>query len=99
MPKLDQLRKPRTAGSRGSSFALAAGHDRCGPTAFEASLRQDVRQDWIAQEKLLRALLLQALYSVRNDRMLMEELDYNLLFRWFVGLNMDDPIGGRDRVH
>jgi len=46
----------------------------------------------IAPEKLLRALLLQALYSVPSERMLMEQLDYNLLFRWFVGLNMDDPI-------
>jgi len=46
----------------------------------------------IAPEKLLRALLLQALYSVRSERMLMEQLDYNLLFRWFVGLNMDDPV-------
>jgi len=41
----------------------------------------------IAPEKLLRELLLQALYSVRSERMLMEQLDYNLLFRWFVGLN------------
>src|SRR5207245_9062780 len=46
----------------------------------------------IAPEKLLRALLLQALYSVRSERLLMEQLDYHLLFRWFVGLNMDDPI-------
>src|SRR5881396_2421215 len=46
----------------------------------------------IPPEKLLRALLLQVLYSVRSERMLMEQLDYNLLFRWFVGLNMDDPI-------
>ncbi len=46
----------------------------------------------IAPEKLFWALLLQALYSVRSERMLMEQLDYNLLFRWFVGLNMDDPI-------
>jgi transposase len=46
----------------------------------------------IAPEKLLRALLLQALYSVRSERMLMEQLDYNLLFRWFVGLNMDDSV-------
>ena len=46
----------------------------------------------IAPEKLLRALLPQALYSVRSERLLMEQLDYNLLFRWFVGLNMDDPI-------
>src|SRR5436189_1210453 len=44
----------------------------------------------IAPEKLLRALLLQALYSVRSERLLMEQLEYNLLFRWFVGLNMDD---------
>jgi IS5 family transposase len=40
----------------------------------------------------LRALLLQVLYSTRSERLLMEQLDYNLLFRWFVGLNMDDPI-------
>lgn len=42
----------------------------------------------IAPEKLLRALLLQAFYSVRSERQLMEQLDYNLLFRWFVGLGM-----------
>src|SRR3970040_1231545 len=42
----------------------------------------------IAPEKLLRALLLQVLYSVRSERLLMEALDYNLLFRWFGGLNM-----------
>src|SRR5947199_4322892 len=42
----------------------------------------------IAPEKLLRALLLQILYSIRSERMLMEQLEYNLLFRWFVGLNM-----------
>src|SRR5438874_5626908 len=46
----------------------------------------------IAPEKLLRALLLQILYSVRSERLLMEQLDYNLLFRWFVGLEMDDPV-------
>jgi transposase len=46
----------------------------------------------IAPEKLLRALLLQLLHSVRSERMLVEQLDYSLLFRWFVGLNMDDPI-------
>jgi transposase len=42
----------------------------------------------IAPEKLLRALLLQVLYSVRSERMRMEQLQYNLLFRWFVGLNL-----------
>jgi transposase len=46
----------------------------------------------IAPEKLLRALLLQVLYSVRSERLLMEQLEYNLLFRWFVGLSMDDPV-------
>ena len=44
----------------------------------------------IPPEKLLRALLLQVLYTVRSERMLMEQLEYNLLFRWFVGLNMDE---------
>src|SRR5205807_8807526 len=46
----------------------------------------------IAPEKLLRALLLQVVYSVRSERLLMEQLDYNLLFRWFVGLSMDDAV-------
>jgi transposase len=46
----------------------------------------------IPPEKLLRALLLQVLYTVRSERMLMEQLDYNLLFRWFVGLNIDEPV-------
>jgi transposase len=46
----------------------------------------------IPPEKLLRALLLQVVYTLRSERLLMEELDYNLLFRWFVGLNMDDPV-------
>jgi transposase len=46
----------------------------------------------IAPEKLLRALLLQALYTIRSERQLMEQLDYNLLFRWFVGLGMDDAV-------
>jgi transposase len=46
----------------------------------------------IAPEKLLRALLLQVLYSVRSERLLMEALQYNLLFRWFVGLDLDAPV-------
>ena len=46
----------------------------------------------IAPERLLRALLLQVLYTIRSERMLMEQLDYNLLFRWFVGLGIDDPV-------
>jgi transposase len=46
----------------------------------------------IPPEKLLRALLLQALYTIRSERQLMEQLDYNLLFRWFVGLGLDDAV-------
>ena len=46
----------------------------------------------IAPEKLLRALLLQVLYTVRSERQLMEQLEYNLLFRWFIGLNMDESV-------
>jgi transposase len=46
----------------------------------------------IPPERLLRALLLQVLYSVRSERQLMEQLEYNLLFRWFVGLGVDDPV-------
>ena len=47
----------------------------------------------IPPEKLLRALLLQAFYSVRSERQLMEQIGYNLLFRWFVGLSLDAQYG------
>ena len=61
------------------------------------SRRFDQMYSWtgrpsIPPEKLLRALLLQILYTIRSERLLMEQLDYNLLFRWFVGLNMDDAV-------
>ncbi len=46
----------------------------------------------VAPEKLLRGLLLQVLFSIRSERLLMEQLNYNLLFRWFVGLNLDEPV-------
>ena len=46
----------------------------------------------IAPERLLRALLLQAFYTIRSERQLMEQLQYNLLYRWFVGLGVDDPV-------
>ena len=52
----------------------------------------DIGRPSIPPEKLLRALLLQVLYTIRSERMLMEQLEYNLLFRWFVGLNIDDPV-------
>jgi len=54
---------------------------------YEGTGRQSV-----APERLLRASLLQAFYSVRSERQLMEQIDYNLLFRWFVGLGIDDPV-------
>src|SRR5215469_6103762 len=58
---------------------------------FEAMYAK-VGRPSIAPEKLLRALLLQVLYSVSSERMLMEQLNYNLLFRWFVGMNIDDAV-------
>jgi transposase len=57
-----------------------------------ARLYSDVGRPSIAPERLLRALLLQIFYTVRSERLLMEQLDYNLLFRWFVGLGMDEPV-------
>jgi transposase len=55
-------------------------------------LYSDMGRPSIAPEKLLRALLVQLLYSVRSERQLMEQLNYNMLFRWFVGLSMDDAV-------
>jgi transposase len=63
---------------------------------FEA-LYSHLGRPSIPPERLLRALLLQALYSVRSERLLMEQLDYNLLFRWFVGLGSTIRCGTRPR--
>jgi transposase len=60
-------------------------------SAFSKLYSRDGRPS-IPPERLLRALLLQAFYSVRSERQLMEQLNYNLLFRWFVGLSADDPV-------
>jgi transposase len=57
-----------------------------------AALYSRIGRPSIAPEKLLRTLLVQAFFSVRSERQLMEQLNYNLLFRWFVGLNMDEPV-------
>ena len=57
-----------------------------------AALYSPIGRPSIAPERLLRALLVMVLYSVRSERQLMEQLDYNLLFRWFVGLEMDDEV-------
>src|SRR5512135_400501 len=58
---------------------------------FDA-LYSDMGRASIPPERLLRALLLQVLYSIRSERLLMEQLEYNLLFRWFVGLGIDDRV-------
>jgi transposase len=58
---------------------------------FEAMYSETGRPS-IAPEKLLRAQLLQMLYSVRSERLLMEEIDYSILFRWFVGMNLDEAV-------
>lgn len=57
-----------------------------------AELYSPLGRPSIPPEKLLRAMLLQAFYSIRSERLLMERLDYDLLFRWFVGLGIDDPV-------
>lgn len=56
-----------------------------------AALYSGLGRRSIAPEKLLRAMLLQAFYSIRSERQLMERLEFDLLFRWFVGLGVDDP--------
>jgi transposase len=62
---------------------LSPAFDKLYPTSGRAS---------IAPEKLLRALLLQAFFGVRSERQLMEQVSYNMLFRWFIGLSMDAPV-------
>jgi len=57
-----------------------------------AALYPGLGRPSIAPEKLLRAMLLQAFYSVRSERQLMERIEFDLLFRWFVGLGVDDPV-------
>ncbi len=55
-------------------------------------LYSSVGRPSIPPERLLRAQLLQIFYSIRSERLLMEQLDYNILFRWFVGMEMDEPV-------
>ena len=60
-------------------------------TEFAPLYAADVRPS-IAPERLLRAALVQILFSIRSERQLMEQLEYNLLFRWFVGMSIDEPV-------
>jgi hypothetical protein len=80
-------RRSSTAGDR--EIANAALLDLS--KAF-AALYMDFDRPSIAPEKLLRAILLQAFYGIRSERQLMERLEFDLLFRWFVGLGVDDPV-------
>src|SRR6202162_3082669 len=57
-----------------------------------AKLYSEVRRPSLAAARLFRSLLLQIFYSVRSERMLIEQLEYNLLFRWFVGMEMDEAV-------
>src|SRR5262245_53144061 len=82
----------------GSSFARnPQACERGSCDAFGLSVRFEelyshTGRPSIAPEYLLRATLLQAFFTVRSERQLMEQIDYNLLFRWFVGLSIDDPV-------
>jgi transposase len=77
---------PLRAIRRITDIALASLSDR-----FDA-MYSEIGRPSIPPEKLLRALLLQAFYSIRSERQLMEQMDYNLPFRWFVGLSVDEPV-------
>src|SRR5712671_462628 len=87
-----QLCELRAPSANGSSIAGDPQDRQRGAEGAVAGIREalcQVRPASIPPEKLLRALLLQAFYSVRSERQLMEQLGYNLLFRWFVGLSLD----------
>src|SRR6476646_7683013 len=75
---------------RAIRLLVNAALDRLSP-AF-ASIYADEGRPSIAPERLLRALLLQALFTIRSERQLMQQITYNMLFRWFVGLAMDVPV-------
>src|SRR6267142_1736081 len=89
-----QLSVARAACPAGPPAARDPADDRRGPhlaLARFTKMYSDMGRPSIPAEQLLRALLLQSLYTVRSERLLMEEIDYSVLFRWFVGLGMDDP--------
>ena len=85
VPKSHPLRSIRTMANQ----ALVK-MDRLFAQMYEADIKGG--RPSIAPEKLLRAMLLQVLYSIRSERQLMEQTHYNLLFRWFIGLAMDDTV-------
>jgi len=85
-----ERRVPKDHPLRAIRFMTDTALKEMGPR-FEAMYASGGRPS-IAPERLLRALLLQVLYTVRSERLLMEQLDYNFLFRWFVGLSMDERV-------
>src|SRR6202521_4687419 len=85
-----EQRVPKDHPLRALRVMADAALAQLGP-AFDAIYARSGRPS-IAPEKLLRALLLQVLYTVRSERLLIEQLDYNFLFRWFVGLSLDDLV-------
>ena len=85
----------RKPGASGPSTARHPPDDRggAGNTVRHARpMYSDIGQPWVPPEQLLRALLVQSLYTIRSERLLMEGIDYSILFRWFVCLGMDEPI-------
>src|SRR4051812_41512147 len=85
---------PLTRATRASrpSVARDSGDDRPELSPRFTKMYSEIGRPSIPPEQLLRALLLQSLYTVRSERLLMEEIDYSVLFRWFVGLSLDAPI-------
>jgi transposase len=90
-----QLFVAGAAGTSRSPIAPDPADDGRGPRVALGPVHKDVLGHGPAldpPEQLSRALLLQSLYTIRSERLLMEEIDYSVLFRWFVGLGMDEPI-------
>jgi transposase len=86
IPRQHPLRTVRTVAAEVGA-GLRPRIDRCYPAAGRGQ---------IAPEEVLRALLLWGLYGHASERRLIEELDYNLLYRWFIGLGIDDPLWSRE---
>ena len=91
-----QLRRHRGAASAGPSASRHPGADGrdtgCDGARVGGALLSGIGRPSIAPQMLLRAMLLQAFYSVRSERQLMERMEFDLLFRWFVGLGADEPV-------
>jgi hypothetical protein len=88
------MRQRRLPGDAGS-VSRQRGHrsNRRLPSGFHTTLEEHLRgQSLDSPERPLPALLIQGFYSVRSERQLMEQVNYSLLFRWFVGLSVDDPV-------